>query len=133
MSWNSTFKPRKTSLRDSYAKKLREQPAKERKPAFKKGPKVKQWDADRAKLKVAFFRAGITRCELGYTGCMGNAFLTFAHSKKRRFVITKDDREEVALACQNCHNVIEHKSHVVMQGIVTLIILGRDTPVASIF
>lgn len=124
---------RKTSLRDSYAKKLKADPARARKPAFKKGPKTKEWDADRAKLKKVFVRAGITRCELEYSKCQGDSFLGFCHSKKRRNVVTKDDREEVVLGCQNCHDVIEVLDHTSMEIVVRSAIDSRETPVESIF
>lgn len=123
--WNSTLR-RRTPLR------AKPDTEKARKPAFKKGPKTKQWDSDRAKLKVVFERAGITRCELQISSdCKRDDFLGFCHSKKRRFVLTQADREEVCLGCVVCHDAIEILP--TMQAIVLRVIRDRETPVESIF
>lgn len=127
--WNSTLR-RKTPLRAKlWDRKTVKEP---KKPAFKRGPKTRKWDSDREKLKKEFHRAGITRCELNYDGCQRDNFLGFAHSKKRRNVVTTDDREEVILACQNCHDRIEKQTHVLMYNIVNLVIAERETPVRSV-
>lgn len=75
----------------------------------------------RAKLKKRFEAAGITRCEM----CNGSFALSFAHSKKRRFIYTDDDWEEVALLCQTCHDRIEHSGHDNMYNSVMEVIRNR--------
>lgn len=92
------------------------------------GPKA-WWPALRAKLKVRFERAGLTRCEIGYVGCKGGLFLGFAHSKKRRNITTQAEREEVALACVACHQLIEIGPEAEMTQIVREIIAKRETAV----
>lgn len=76
----------------------------------------------RAKLKEKFERLGITRCEL----CFGTFGLAFAHSKKRRFILTDEELEEVALLCQPCHEKIEFSGHEEMYKAITDIIKWRQ-------
>lgn len=82
------------------------------------GRKTEKWNKVRAKLKKEFEAQGIVRCEL----CGGTFALGFAHSKKRRFIYTDDDWEEVALLCQPCHEKVEHSGHdnmyVSIRGII---------------
>lgn len=143
---------RKTSLRDSYAKKCRERLAKgeslqkpksERKavswaPELKprpskpepkkaglgKGKRMLLWDKYRARLKKLFFSWGITACELRLPDCKGFPE-GFAHSKKRRFLVTEADWIEVALACNSCHDRVEASSHGVMARFIRRVIARR--------
>lgn len=85
------------------------------------GKKTDKWNRTRAKLKRIFEAAGITRCEM----CFGTFALGFAHSKKRRFIQTDEDWEEVALLCQPCHEKIEHSGHDNMLAAVREIIRRR--------
>lgn len=100
-----------------------------RKTQMKKGGhRTWQWARTRAKLKVRFERAGITRCELRVcTGCTGSHYLSFAHAVKRRFITTQQELEEVALACLACHQTIEAFNHEDMKSIVRLAISERET------
>jgi hypothetical protein len=80
-----------------------------RKKGLGAGKKVKQWDAIRAKLKVAFAKAGIIRCEV----CGIDNYLGFAHRFKR----SKCSYEElhiVALLCNRDHDIFEAMSHEAM-------------------
>lgn len=64
---------------------------------------------------------GITRCEL----CGGTFGLSFAHSKKRRFIQTDEDWYEVALLCQKCHETVEFAGHEEMYRAIREIIERR--------
>lgn len=86
------------------------------------GKRTDKWNRVRAKLKKKFEAMGITRCEV----CFGTFGLAFAHAKKRRFIQTDDDWEEVALLCQPCHEKIEFAGHDKMYESVTKIIANRD-------
>lgn len=57
--------------------------------------------------------------------CHGTFGLSFAHSKKRRFIQTDEDWEEVALLCQPCHQKIEFSGHENMYEAVRRIIENR--------
>src|SRR5690242_19042046 len=82
---------------------------KKRKPLNKRGVKTDAWERTRDELKIRFERAGITQCELQYPGCFRNNFLSFAHSKKRRYITSQEDLEIVALLCQKCHHTVEYR------------------------
>lgn len=83
--------------------------------------KTDKWNRVRVKLKQKFERLGITRCEL----CFGTFGLSFAHSRKRRFIQTDEDWEEVALLCQPCHEKIEFSGHEAMYDEIRRIIGER--------
>jgi hypothetical protein len=72
-------------------------------------------------LKQRFESAGIVRCEL----CFSTFGIAFAHSKKRRFIQTDEDWEEVALLCQPCHEKIEFSGHDLMYEAIRRIIANR--------
>jgi len=58
-----------------------------------------------------FVDKGITQCELRFKGCFVGFFLAFAHKKKRRDYSSLEELtefNEVIVACQHCHNIIEH-------------------------
>lgn len=122
--WNSTLK-RKTPLRAKKPFRSKPKPLQRgasrmtRSKGLGKGKKTKQWDADRAKLKKLFAAAGITVCEVQEKGCFGDNYLGFAHSKKRRNVVTLEDRFEVCLACNSCHDKIENTPERVLEVIAS--------------
>ncbi len=87
------------------------------------GKKADQWEKTRADLIVRFEQAGITRCEMQGPGCFRNNFLSFAHSKKRRYITSQDELEEVALLCQKCHHRAEYDPD--MYNIISGIIARR--------
>jgi hypothetical protein len=84
---------------------------------------VAQWSYTRKKLKPRFERMGITRCEM----CGIGNYLSFAHRLKRRFILTKEELETVALLCTPCHTKIEHSGHDEMYQAVTKIIENRGS------
>lgn len=90
--------------------------------------KKTEWDSVRAKLKVRFEKAGITRCEK----CRADNFLGFAHAVKRRFLSryaeigSPEHIETVALLCNPCHDIIELRmSHEEMKAEIMRIISAR--------
>ncbi len=86
------------------------------------------WEKLRPKLKKEFERAGITTCEVGYQGCWRDNGLGFAHSLKRRNIKTEDERREVVLACNCCHDKLEILPEHEMKRIVKVIIFCRTSP-----
>lgn len=85
------------------------------------GKRTNKWNYMRQKLRMWFESRGITRCEI----CNGIFGLSFAHSKKRRFIQTDEDWMEVALLCQKCHERVEHSGHEEMYKAITDIIKRR--------
>jgi hypothetical protein len=86
------------------------------------------WDSVRAKLKVRFERAGITRCEI----CGADNFLGFAHCVKRRKlradaeVGSPEHIETVVLLCNEpCHLRIERMQPEEMSTAVMALIAKR--------
>ncbi len=100
---------------------------KARKRLKRAGEKANAWTKTREELKVRFETAGITQCELGYDGCWKNNTLTFAHSKKRRYIESDEELREVCLCCQSCHARIEFNPD--MYEIVRRVIAGRKVAV----
>lgn len=79
------------------------------KKAIKRGgKKTDEWAEARKNILRDFESRGIISCELRLSGCLGNLFLSLAHSRKRRNIKTAEDLYEVVLACQNCHEIIEY-------------------------
>lgn len=87
--------------------------------------KSKDWENARRLLKQSFATAGITRCE----ECGSDNFLSFAHSKKRRFITTREDLYDVALLCVPCHEKIEYRGHEYMYNEVRRICDRRISPI----
>lgn len=104
--------------------------SKPRKALPKSGKRVLAWDEIRTKeLKPAFKRAGITRCELNYSGCMVDNYLGFAHSRRRRNIETPEQMREVLICCQNCHSLLDERPHAETESIVKATIAARKVPV----
>lgn len=123
--------------RSGFARKPREwsrkaKTEKRARPFPKKGKKVNEWDAVRAKLKPLYLAAGITSCEIGLPGCWRENALGFAHSKKRRNIVGKEI-EEVCLGCNPCHDVYEAKPEAEMMRLIREIIAARPVAIPSIF
>jgi hypothetical protein len=97
--------------------------SKPRKAMKKRGPKVRSWEEERAKLKRRFLAVGIITCELRYAGCAFDDFLGFAHAEKRRN-LSREDLSVVILACNFCHDTIEIDPR--MKEIVTAVIAARE-------
>lgn len=90
----------------------------------KAGKKTREWEAARKKLKIAFAKASITRCE----SCNSDFALSFAHSKPRR-IIVGDEIFECALLCSNCHQACDAHGHAKMEEFVKFCIRTRPVPV----
>lgn len=85
-----------------------------------------------ARLKRMFVENGYPQeCELKLGKCQKTWALSWAHSKKSRFLITDEDWLEAALACQNCHNEIECLPHDQMKTIVIRAISSRKPETAT--
>jgi hypothetical protein len=89
------------------------------------GKRTRQWNSIRAKIKPKFEAAGITRCEFKYSGCFGGVMLSFAHGKKRRNLTVEELEKLVALACINCHTILELKPEEEMEKAVREVIKKR--------
>lgn len=69
----------------------------------------------------------IEYCEFRFPGCFGTYGLAPAHSKKRRFIDSKEEYFEVAAACLHCHRELDEKmSHSDMKQAVKDAIRRRD-------
>lgn len=79
------------------------------------------WRRRWPKLKRAFERDGITRCER----CGSDYFLTPAHSLKRRHITNETQMDEVALLCQPCHETLELSGEAKMYPAICDIIANR--------
>lgn len=98
------------------------------------GKKTRQWNATRAKLKVRFERAGITRCEFPMEvhdgmSCGSTFAMSFAHRFKRRNITTQEELETCALLCERHHSGLELLKEAEMRARITDIIAARETPV----
>ncbi len=91
------------------------------------GDKTDAWANTRAELVVRFEAAGVTSCELKWEGCWRNNALSFAHSKKRRYIASQEELEIVALLCQKCHHAVEYSPN--MTVIIERVIASRRVKV----
>lgn len=58
-------------------------------------------------------------CEFRFEGCTVTYMLTPAHSMKRRFIQTEAQYREIAIACLNCHRILDERmSHDEMRTAV---------------
>jgi hypothetical protein len=101
--------------------------AKKKKGLRRRGDKVDSWERTREILKERFATAGVTTCELQWRNCFKNNFLSFAHSKKRRYITNQEELEDCALLCQSCHQKIEFRPD--MYEIVRSVIARRKVKV----
>lgn len=92
---------------------------------LKAGKRTKKRIAMNARLKKMAEAKGIHQCEVRLDGCLKTWALTWAHSKKSRFIVTDDEWMEAALACVHCHDKIEAMPHDQMYKIVTEAINNR--------
>lgn len=65
-------------------------------------------------------------CEIRGFGCAQDNYLGFAHTKKRRNVITEADLLDVVLACNPCHDAVEALGEDEMGRILRGIIDERE-------
>lgn len=77
-------------------------------------------------LAERFSSLEINHCEAKLEGCLGNLFLSFAHSKKSRKFKEKEDWTEAIVACQHCHAIIEGWKAKLMEDFVNNIINNRN-------
>lgn len=78
------------------------------------------------RLKQRHIEQGYSQeCELKLRGCLVTWSLTWAHSKKSRFLITDDDWMTAALACVHCHDKVEEMSHEKMEAVILTAIVRR--------
>lgn len=73
-------------------------------------------------LKRIFEQMNITFCEI----CGTRDFLSFAHSRKRRFITDDAGMKEVALLCIADHEILERLPHELMFERITEIINKRE-------
>jgi hypothetical protein len=78
------------------------------------------------RLKRRSIELGIDSCEIKLEGCLRKWALSWAHSKKSRFIVSDSDWMEAVLACPSCHAEIEGMSHEEMKRIVTETISKRN-------
>jgi hypothetical protein len=92
------------------------------------GKKGKEWADVRAELKKRFYKAGITKCEIKFDGCLRDDFLGFAHLAKRR-KLTHEDLYKVVLACDYCHDIVEKYPAEKMKKFLLNIITNRKVKI----
>lgn len=97
---------------------------------FPIGPRTKRRAEENAKLRS---NPQIPRhCEIQIKGvCVNAIMLTWAHSKKSRFITTDKDWQEAARCCLPCHQYIEALSHKLMKKLVVAAIRKRDSRMQS--
>lgn len=97
------------------------------KPLKRAGKRTREWERIRAKLKPRFEAAGITECEFRFGGinCWRDAGLGFAHTDKRRF-LKGQELENVALACNPCHAILEIMDRKQMKTEILSAIRNRE-------
>lgn len=79
-----------------------------------------------ARLKQRHIDNGWTQeCELKLTGCLKAWALTWAHSRKSRFLTDDEKWMEAALCCVACHDRIESMDHRTMYDVVIAAIARR--------
>lgn len=94
----------------------------EKKPMKKHGKRTAKRQAMNRKLN----ELGIDRCEIRIPGkCVDSILLSWAHSKKSRFLITDEDWMTAARSCAQCHLIIESGCHAEMERIVLEAIAKR--------
>ncbi len=94
-------------------------PKKEYGPRFPNGMPVGKRTRERAKQNAKLRNLGIRHCELGISPyCAKTSGLTWAHSKKSRFLVTPADWQDAARCCCPCHQAVEEMSHSEMYRII---------------
>jgi len=89
------------------------------------GHKTRAWRNCVVRLKKKFERMGIVECELRYDGCWRDNALSFAHGRRRRFLLEDELEQLVCLACTPCHQILEAKPAEEMLAIVREVIASR--------
>ena len=90
-------------------------------------PKTGKRTKKRQAMNRRLNHLGINFCEIAISGtCVGSIMLSWAHSKKSRFLVTDEDWMEAARCCIPCHEKIEAMSHADMEAMVKKAIAGRN-------
>lgn len=67
-------------------------------------------------------------CEIKLPGCLHTLFLSWAHDKKSRFILTDKDWQTAARACGFCHDQLDHHmNHSEMKRLVNEAIAKRKS------
>src|SRR5687767_7224572 len=99
---------------------------------LKAGRRTNDWIKVRRKLKVQYEAAGITQCELGYSGCKRDTWLSFAHGRKRRHLRGDELETLTILCCTSCHQIIEYLKPEEMLAIVQGVIAAREAGITTL-
>lgn len=95
---------------------------------FPVGKRTEKRRAENRKLD----KLKIKECEIRIPGiCVRHILLTWAHSKKSRFLVLDKDWQEAARSCLPCHDHIEAMPHDKMEKIVKAAIARRVDPCNS--
>lgn len=101
-------------------------PPREFKKRFPGGMPIGKQTERRAAENRQLAKHKINRCEIRIEGvCADNVMLTWAHSKKSRFLTTSKDWQEAARSCLPCHQHIEALPHKEMAAIILAAIKRR--------
>ncbi len=88
-------------------------------PRFPNGMPVGKRTKERQKQNAKLNNLGIRHCELGISPyCYKTSGLTWAHSKKSRFLVTPKDWQDAARACLPCHSMAEEMPHAEMFRVI---------------
>lgn len=80
----------------------------------------------RAKENKELRKLKISRCEIRIRDvCVDRIMLTWAHSKKSRYLVTSKDWQEAARCCLPCHQQIEAMPHKRMMAVILNAIARR--------
>lgn len=91
----------------------------------KVGLKTRAWTNARNRLKKRFAANGITECELGYDGCWRDNALSFAHGRRRRFLLEGELEHLTVLCCTPCHERLDRLPPAATLAIVRSVIAER--------
>ena len=90
------------------------------------GPRTKKRRVMNQRLKKRHIEKGYPQsCELKLDGCLEAWALSWAHSRKSRFLQKDEDWMHACLACVSCHNKVEAMSHDAMFAVVSRAINNR--------
>ncbi len=72
------------------------------------GRKTKEWNRDRASLKIEYQDRGITTCEIRLPRCWYDNALSFCHRYKRNDPRCEHTYKGTLLGCIPCHDKLEY-------------------------
>lgn len=88
-------------------------------------PKVGKRTRKRQAMNRELGKLRISECEIKLKGCWRRTGLTWAHSRKSRFLVLDKDWKEAARSCLYCHQIIEVMKHSQMHKIIVEAIARR--------